>query len=89
MTTLTAKHLTKDEIVKCNAILNSVANIHSCLYQAIEKNVMEFINAKDALNHSLRNYEQFKNNGALVEQVTGYLTKAELRFATAKSVIGF
>ena len=87
MTKVTVKHLTKDEITKCNALLNSVSNIHSCAYQTVEKIVFEFINAKEALIHSTRNYEQFKNNIALADQVTSALNKAKARFENAQSVI--
>ena len=87
MKKVTVKHLTKDEMTKCNSLLNSVANIHSCAYQAIEKSVFEFINAKEALIHSTKNYEQFKNNSALVEQVTNALNKAKERLANAQALI--
>ena len=88
MTTLTAKHLTKEEIIKCNALLNSVANINSCVYQLIEKNVLEFVNAKEAMLHSKRNFEQFKNNQSLFEQVSNALNKATQRFTNAQILIG-
>jgi hypothetical protein len=80
---LTAKHLTKEEVAKCNVLLNSVDNVNSCLYQTIEKNVFEFINAKEALLFAERRLQEFKNNASLVEQLTTRLIKAQERFMKA------
>ena len=84
---LTAKHLTKEEMAKCNVLLNSVDNVNSCLYQTIEKNVFEFINAKEAMLRQEKNFEQFKNNQSLFNQVSNALNKASQRFANAQMLI--
>jgi hypothetical protein len=87
MTNLTAKHLTKDEVVKCNSLLKSVENVNSCLYQTIEKIVVEFINSKEALLIAKSRLVEFKNNEMLKPQLTERLTKAEERFNNAQLAI--
>lgn len=84
---LTAKHLNKEEIVKCNALLNSVSNIHSCTYQAIEKNVVEYINAKEALLIAEKTVAEFKNNQALKAQLESRMQRAQARFESAKMAL--
>lgn len=87
MTKLTAKYLTKEEMAKCNALLNSVANVNSCLYQAIEKNVLEFINAKEAMLRQEKNFNEFKNNASLFCQVNSAFEKATVRLQQARCLL--
>jgi len=84
MKKLTAKHLTKEEMQKCNSMLNSVDNVNSCVYQAIEKMVLEFVNAKESLLIAQSRLIEFKNNEMLIKQLTARLEKAAERFSIAQ-----
>lgn len=89
MTQITAKHLTKEEMAKCNVLLNSVDNVNSCAYQAIEKNVMEFINAKEAMLRQEKNFNEFKNNASLFCQVNSAFERATNRFQKARCLLNY
>lgn len=84
MKKVTVKHLTKEEMAKCNALLNSVGNVNSCIYQAIEKKVFEFVNAKEAFLIAQKRLFEFANNDSLKAQLAERLERATTRFANSQ-----
>lgn len=85
MRKLTVKHLTTEEIAKCNSLLNNSGSVNSCSYQSAHKMVMEFVNSKEALIIAKRTVEEFKNNAGLQQQLAGRLFRAQERFNAASA----